>query len=76
MQGDPNETASRHRTLHQSLVEPFFEFYKPLMLSKDHPEKQRHLLHRRREDFTPQRIELALNIDNFLIQCDRAEAPS
>jgi hypothetical protein len=30
------------------------------MLSKDHPEKQRHLLHGRREDFASRRIELTL----------------
>jgi len=31
------------------------------MLSKDHPEKQRHLPHGRREDFTTRRIELTLS---------------
>jgi hypothetical protein len=31
------------------------------MLRKDHPEKQRHLSHGRREDFAPRRIELALS---------------
>lgn len=45
----------------QGFVDAFFEFSDFLVLRKDHPEKQRHLSHRRREDFTLRRVEPTLS---------------